>query len=435
MGNLFKRTDGKCWFAQFKDAEGEWTKRSTGCTGKRAADEVLARFEREVHEQRGRASPDGAGGVSHPSGVPAHAAHHSINEALTWLLETTRSNGRSAGTFVMYEQKAGHLVRKLGHDGDVNALTLDVVQRYVNDRTHDGAKLSTVSKELVTLRAALNLARSRRLFRGTVGDVIPKLNAPYVPRERYLADESELHALCSQLPAHRALWVLVAVYTGGRASEVAKLEWPDVKWIAPASVMIRGSKTKDAKRVIPLADKLVRELFPHRQSSGPVVGAWPNCRRDLAAACKRAGIARVSPNDLRRSFASWLKQAGADSAHVARLLGHSSTKMVDLVYGRLDLRTLASTMALLPGGTRTGQNPADTTDTTDNLSTSSDRAFPSLAAKTVVPQPGIEPGTRGFSIRAYVDPSARHVKRYIEARSAAGQERDKSVRVTQPHRR
>ena len=40
-----------------------------------------------------------------------------------------------------------------------------------------------------------------------------------------------------------------------------------------------------------------------------------------------------TPNDLRRTFASWLKQSGQDSLVVARLMGHTSTRMVELVYG------------------------------------------------------------------------------------------------------
>jgi integrase len=47
------------------------------------------------------------------------------------------------------------------------------------------------------------------------------------------------------------------------------------------------------------------------------VQPWVNVRRDLAAACRRAGIERVTPNDLRRTFASGMKQGGEDSAVVA----------------------------------------------------------------------------------------------------------------------
>ena len=48
----------------------------------------------------------------------------------------------------------------------------------------------------------------------------------------------------------------------------------------------------------------------------------------------RLRIERVSPNDLRRTFASWLKQASVDSFVVAQLLGHSSSRMVEMVYYR-----------------------------------------------------------------------------------------------------
>lgn len=39
-----------------------------------------------------------------------------------------------------------------------------------------------------------------------------------------------------------------------------------------------------------------------------------------------------SPNDPRRTFASWLKQAGVDSMIVARLLGHMTSRMVELAF-------------------------------------------------------------------------------------------------------
>ncbi len=406
MGHLLKRPDASSYVAQFKDGSGRWVKRSTGCSDKRAAALVLARYEREAAEQRGGAPAAAVvGAAANPAGVPANAPAHTVDEALGWLLDSSMANGKADGTVRMYVQKSGHLVRLLGHDRDVNVLTLDVVQAYVNDRHREGAALSTVSKELITLRAALSMARARRKFAGSVDEIMPKLNTRYVPRKRYLTTD-ELHALCAELEPHRALWVAVAVYTGARASEVAKLEWTDIHWTAPAKVCIRGTKTEGSDRVVPLALELARLLWPLRQAGGPVVGAWPNCRRDLAAACVRAGIARCSPNDLRRSFASWLKQRGVDSAVVAKLLGHSSTKMVDLVYGRLDFDTLAGAVALLSDGGRAGQgrdkggtNSSGASGHGGQDEQQVDRDFPSVSEETVVPQGGIEPPTRGFSVR------------------------------------
>lgn len=58
---------------------------------------------------------------------------------------------------------------------------------------------------------------------------------------------------------------------------------------------------------------------------------------------------RVTPNDLRRTFASWLVQARETNFVVSRLLGHSTTKMVDLVYGQLSAESLRIAINKLPG--------------------------------------------------------------------------------------
>ena len=63
--------------------------------------------------------------------------------------------------------------------------------------------------------------------------------------------------------------------------------------------------------------------------------------RDLARACRAAKIPRVSPNDLRRTFASLLVQDGVPLDVVAKLLGHSSAAMVYRVYGRFTPSALA----------------------------------------------------------------------------------------------
>ena len=85
---------------------------------------------------------------------------------------------------------------------------------------------------------------------------------------------------------------------------------------------------------------------------------------------------------------------------VAKLLGHASTRMVDQVYGRLDEATLERAIGALPGGRAiSGRNyglhgglggQVDSTVATEN---------PSDAEEESVLGPGIEPGTRGFSIR------------------------------------
>jgi integrase len=189
--------------------------------------------------------------------------------------------------------------------------------------------------------------------------------------------------------------VCVAVFTGGRDSEVDTLAWENIDWHSGA-VTLLGTKTKRSRRRVPLHPLLAELLRRSRGVRGPVVGEWMNANRDLRRACERAGILKVSPNDLRRTYTSWLKQEGIDSAIVARLLGHGSTKMVDLVYGQLDDDTLQRAVRRLPGVWDTGG--------TDDCATPAISAIPAMPVSveeslTLVLGPGIEPGTRGFSIR------------------------------------
>jgi hypothetical protein len=57
-------------------------------------------------------------------------------------------------------------------------------------------------------------------------------------------------------------------------------------------------------------------------------------RRDILAACKRSGVAPCTTNDFRRTHATMLSEAGVDRDVTRRLLGHTTTKLVDLVYGQ-----------------------------------------------------------------------------------------------------
>lgn len=57
--------------------------------------------------------------------------------------------------------------------------------------------------------------------------------------------------------------------------------------------------------------------------------------RDLALACRRSGIERCSSNDLRRTFATWMRMEGLPTDILGATLGHVDSRMVERVYGRL----------------------------------------------------------------------------------------------------
>jgi integrase len=54
--------------------------------------------------------------------------------------------------------------------------------------------------------------------------------------------------------------------------------------------------------------------------------------RDIAAACRRAGVPRVTPRDLRRSHGKALAAAGVAPHLIGRMLRHTDSRMAERTY-------------------------------------------------------------------------------------------------------
>lgn len=262
------------------------------------------------------------------------------------LVEESHYRELSPVTTEIYRQVSGHLVRLLGADLDINTLVDEQVREYGRQRKDEGAQSGTVVKEMIALRRALGVAKEMGHFAGDPMAIVPSFKVKYVPRRRWLT-EAEFRALHSTLSPKRQLWLLIAVFSGARRSEVDGLLWEHVD-LSQGWIYLPGTKTLRSKRTIPLASSLREALEKAPRESANVVETWHNVLRDLRAACVRAKIPKVTPNDLRRTFASWLKQAGKESMVVARLLGHTSARMVEWVYGHLSDKEYREAVQVLP---------------------------------------------------------------------------------------
>lgn len=258
---------------------------------------------------------------------------------------------RASATYGAYAQKARHLVRLLGGDTPIRDLKRETMLRYIATRQAETADNGTIHKELVVLRRALTEAQTRGLWDGAVPAVVPKVRVVYRPKEVWLT-EHQAEAFLAKVTPRRRLWVILAMFGGLSLGEVERIRWEHIDF-GRGKMRIPGTKRTSRWRLTPITARLLAELraAAPRRLLGPIVTRWRNVRRDLAVAAELAKVPKVTPNDLRRTFASWLKNQGTDSAVVARLLGHTSTKMVDLVYGRLSEDTLAAAVERLPGGT------------------------------------------------------------------------------------
>ncbi len=409
---LYRKKKDSTFYAWFYDpATGERVVFCTKTRDRDAARALLAKVERDAY-------------AAHASGRPAPhrgATGHTVANALDYAL-TSGLNDVAPATLQCYATKAGHALRLVGQI-DVNRLSMEDVQGFIETRKGEGAHTSTIYKELVVLRLALKQAHDRKLMRDDPRGLFPKFSAGYVPRDTYLTRD-QVTALLRELGPRRVPWVLVAVSTSGRLSEVERLRWETSVDVAGGWLLLPGTKTTLSKRKVKIPKTLLDFLTDNALER--VVEAWPNVRRDLAAACRRAGIPRVSPNDLRRTFASWMLQAGETNFVVAKMMGHSTTKMVDTIYGQLGDKSFEKAAEKFPEITvperaragsasvaepartqrivRAGRTHAASTGTVDHSPRSSEaqRSLQSTGPLDVgrveVPGPGIEPGTRGFSV-------------------------------------
>ena len=426
---LFRRRDEQDrptgpWYAQWFDADGVPHQRSTRAFDKKAAEDIARQWERDA------ADPD-------------HAAARTatLTSVLDVFLRERTSQAmagrRSEETVDFYTKKAGHLVRFFEQPDEsrphmpfvLKNLRARHVDEYIEQRRLEGAAESTIQKELTTLRAALKLAKRRQLWHGDVAAIMPQGFSPeYKPKERFLTRD-ELPRLLRELPGPRAAVVAFIVATSAEWRAVERAQRGDVMHEG-ALVLLRGTKRVTRHRPVPVVTDdqkyLLGYALKHAASEGDLLFLpWQNVRRDLQAACRRAGcratgcfddparvapcaradcakaaLASCSPNDLRRTFAHWMRARGMPIELVAPLMGHADTRMVERVYGRFPESELISRVRASVDCSECAVNPLDPGASPGLSGPAALSQTPGIAAFSV-PRDGIEPPTRGFSIPAW----------------------------------
>jgi integrase len=266
---------------------------------------------------------------------PRYAAAHkaTLGQWVTKTMDVKRID-KSAATLTVYEQKLGHFVNAWGENMPLVEITPDLCDSYTAARRGHGAAEMTICKEFSSLTQLLKLARRAGCYPHQIEALRPLNLAPhYVPRDRHLSlDEvTKLRNAC--FPRLRAI-VSVAVCTGARLSEAlsfAPADLDQVSWVAH----LRGTKTEGANRLVPVLPPF-RPWLLDVLDNCPVVSYPNNLRRDLLKACERAEISPCTPNDLRRTHASLLVASGVDREVVRRIMGHATSRMVEMVYGKID---------------------------------------------------------------------------------------------------
>jgi integrase len=206
-------------------------------------------------------------------------------------------------------------------------------------------KESTIRLNLQALRTLIRVAREEHQIEGLpdIGVIQPKLRIePRHERIRTRILSFEEAEMLLEYWAHkpeRQAWIAMALYTGAEKSAIPRMG-PDalIDQISgrgiTAYINVRGTKKEGRNRLVPVGPTLkewldsgVREMLP--------LPPWRHAAEKMTYACEKLGIPKATPHDLRRTFCSWQLIAGHPRSTVAKMMGHSSTRMVEEVYSQI----------------------------------------------------------------------------------------------------
>jgi integrase len=313
---------GNVIWAHAPNAKGRIVRRTTKCHDEAAAVAKVNEYERIAADPR-----------------HATAQATTLTGAVSALLADMLRRKRSAATLKKAAQKLGHFIRVWGEKLPLLRLHRNpqIVLDYIDQRQHEGASDHTIKMELQHLGMLLRIAIHLGTFPGTVAEVLPPYFASgHKPRSRWLTVD-EAAALVRHLERHRAAHVMYIIATGARLSESFRARRGDTN-VERRLVHIHGTKTALADDDIPITKVNARPLawaLENAPGKDKLFKSWGKLHRDLAAACVRAGIAKVTPNDLRRTFGKWHRLAGVDVTTVSKMLRHADDKLAQTTYAKI----------------------------------------------------------------------------------------------------
>lgn len=239
-------------------------------------------------------------------------------------------------------------------DKMLSYVTGETCRAYATQRSTDAA----ARRELEDLRAAINHHRREGLCNKVVEVVLPPERPP---REGWLTRSEAAHLIWSawsyrevqkgrqtgrRSRQHVARFILVALYTGTRASAVcgAALKptaghgWIDLDRGIFYRRPVGRRETKKRQPPVPLPDQLLAHLRRWKRQGQRFAVEWDgrpvqSVDKAFANVAADAGFGSdVTPHVLRHTAATWLMQAGTDMWEAAGYLG-MTVEMLSARYG------------------------------------------------------------------------------------------------------
>jgi integrase len=322
---VFKR--GSLYYMDYVDASGTRRRESTKTNNKKIADRIASKKELEVLEQTKL-------GITPIKPVL-------LSKFIKEYLEISKAN-KVNSTYTIDKIALEKLVEIIT-DRNLHEIREEHIEKYKAERLNQKAKNSernisntTVNKELSTIKNMLKMALRRGLIRKDPSEYVKKPQEP-PGRVRYLTKD-EMPRLLEACKKHSYLYlfVVIALNTGMRKSEILNLSWLDIDF---DHNLIHLDQTKNRERADILLNKVVvSELRKYRKEQQELcqekgtgfpgqVFPYSDVKKSFTKALETADIPNFRIHDLRHTFASYLVMNNVPLPVVKDLMRHKSFDM------------------------------------------------------------------------------------------------------------
>jgi len=232
------------------------------------------------------------------------------------------------------------------------------VDKQLARRIQNGASFATRNRYLSAIKAFVNWAVERRMLQANPLKCLHKLNERKDPRRPNRAlTEDQFESLIATAPARYRVFYMVSALTGGRWSEIARLEWQHVdfdrreiyyapnitKTGEPGTVSMNRELTRALREFRPVGASLGDKIFGNQ----PQLLTWKKHLK-TAGIPHQDGAGRIADRKcLRSSFASWLIAKGVLPRELQILMRHADISTTMRYYSDPTLVDTASAVQLL----------------------------------------------------------------------------------------
>lgn len=348
---VYERPNSPYWWVVYPNGCGSSTRKSTGI--------------RKVDDPEGLKAAAVRAGWMAEKHVERTGERSTFDDLLLLYLEQVTPTKRvperdSWSAKALFPVFTGRLLSEIGA-ADVRA--------YIAKRCAAGIAAGTINKEVGLMSSATNWAK-RELEWDIPNPWTSRRQKEPAGRDRWLTHAEAAKLLeAAQNPQRmmRYPWlhdfIRLGLNAGMRPGEMLWLEWRRVD-LQGALITFEATRAKTGQKNgkpgrVPLNQE-AREAILSRarfRATHCPDSPWVFCRKDgtriasikkgFAACAAEADLVDLHPHDLRRTFGSWLVQAGVGIERVSALLRHGDVAITARVYAHLRPDDLASAAAVL----------------------------------------------------------------------------------------